>query len=535
MRRRTALSADLVPLSQRARWTAAARLLVTMLPVLLWATVAPGAAAVSVVLPALAHGTAVLSTLATSGARRGVVLAALTISLLVDSAYLGWSFRVLGGVDGVGWWIVLLHVLAITLLLSFRTGAKVTLFQSCVLLCVVEADRAGVFGVVATTDTPFPVTAFATGLGALWGACLVTAAFAAGNERELRRRRYDAEVLRRFAGEVEETVGVREVAEALTALCRRELGAVRAAVVLTGHGTGDLLRNAGVTVLEGPAGVTVSSAPVELTPGGVLAEAVRRRVPLLRTRLDPARDAWLAGVLPGARNVVVVSFPERGGSVGGLVLEHGGRGGRVDRRLVGAVEQAVAHTALALTRAALVERLRREATTDALTGLCNRRTLDGVLDVWAGRAERDGASFAVVLLDLDHFKRLNDTHGHLVGDEVLRAAAQALRRQCGPDDLAARYGGEEFAVVLADPDARGGAALLGERLRAAVEAADSPVPVTASTGVAVHPDDADDVRGLLLAADQALYAAKAGGRNRVVLATAVAEREAATGVGGPTG
>jgi diguanylate cyclase (GGDEF)-like protein len=121
---------------------------------------------------------------------------------------------------------------------------------------------------------------------------------------------------------------------------------------------------------------------------------------------------------------------------------------------------------------------------------------------------------SVVLLDIDNFKLLNDSHGHVAGDAVLRQVAAALQ-ECGREyDTIARYGGEEFAAVL--PGCSSGLAMqVAERLRAAVEEAPTEVPVTASAGVATYPYDGIDVAGLLSAADQALYASKRGGRNMV--------------------
>jgi diguanylate cyclase (GGDEF)-like protein len=120
----------------------------------------------------------------------------------------------------------------------------------------------------------------------------------------------------------------------------------------------------------------------------------------------------------------------------------------------------------------------------------------------------------VVLLDIDNFKLLNDSHGHIAGDTVLRQVAAALR-ECGREyDTIARYGGEEFAAVL--PGCSSGLAMqVAERLRAAVEEAPTEVPVTASAGVATYPYDGIDIDGLLSAADQALYASKRAGRNTV--------------------
>jgi diguanylate cyclase (GGDEF)-like protein len=153
--------------------------------------------------------------------------------------------------------------------------------------------------------------------------------------------------------------------------------------------------------------------------------------------------------------------------------------------------------------------LRDEAATDLLTGLPNRRQLEARLEQEAARSCRRDASFAVLMLDVDHFKRLNDTHGHQGGDEALRAG-----------DFAARYGGEEFAAVLPDTDAAGAAAV-AERVRERVEGLRIAVTqwesarATVSVGLAACPEDAEEVGQLVARADTALYAAKQGGRNCV--------------------
>jgi diguanylate cyclase (GGDEF)-like protein len=161
----------------------------------------------------------------------------------------------------------------------------------------------------------------------------------------------------------------------------------------------------------------------------------------------------------------------------------------------------------------LVRQLHNAASTDGLTGVLNRRMFDEHLGRELARAERTSGSIAVALVDLDHFKRVNDEHGHLIGDEVLRVAASALQSATRSTDVVARYGGEEFAVVLVGAtlsDARAAA----ERLRASLVSAQAPVSISGSVGVAISRDGSATVLSLLGAADRALYRAKAAGRNR---------------------
>lgn len=166
----------------------------------------------------------------------------------------------------------------------------------------------------------------------------------------------------------------------------------------------------------------------------------------------------------------------------------------------------------------LNERLSELAHTDALTGLYNRRAYDQHLAREWRRVQRNGAPLSVLLVDADHFKAVNDQHGHAMGDQVLQVLASVLQEGARDIDVAARVGGEEFAVLLADTDATS-AAGVAERIRSQIAQAEAmPVAaVTVSIGVATlqaqeQPDS------LQHRADQALYMAKSQGRNRVVSA-----------------
>jgi diguanylate cyclase (GGDEF)-like protein/PAS domain S-box-containing protein len=202
-------------------------------------------------------------------------------------------------------------------------------------------------------------------------------------------------------------------------------------------------------------------------------------------------------------------------------------------------DRKVAEAALELKTQRLIEasqELDRLAREDHLTGAANRRTFDEILPKEIERARRSRLPLALVLLDVDHFKRINDTFGHPAGDDVLRAIAHALgsvvRR---PGDLDARFGGEEFALILPNTHAEG-AVLLANKARQAVQnltfdlGADLAQTMTISAGVAMlqpegYPDAQSLHLGLIAAADRALYAAKAAGRNRVVLAERVAAEQ----------
>ncbi len=177
------------------------------------------------------------------------------------------------------------------------------------------------------------------------------------------------------------------------------------------------------------------------------------------------------------------------------------------------------------------EQLTRLATTDALTGLASRRHLLAELEKELRRAERSGRPLSVLMIDLDHFKGINDRYGHAVGDEVLAAVAKRCVARLRAVDLCGRIGGEEFVVLLPEADAEG-ALTTAERLRddlaeTPIDTAGGPLGVTISIGVATHRprspsanENADDeatrrVQNLLQRADDALYRAKGGGRNCV--------------------
>ena len=188
-----------------------------------------------------------------------------------------------------------------------------------------------------------------------------------------------------------------------------------------------------------------------------------------------------------------------------------------------ALLQAIAPLlALQLSQADDLERFRARADVDALTGLPNRSALEDRMEEERARFHRYRRPLSLLVIDLDHFKRINDTHGHEAGDAVLRRVADVLRSVIRDVDFAARFGGEELVVLL--PETMLTAALdAGERVRAAVAAAPieydgGTIPVTASVGVSSCPDCVADPEALFTSADSALYASKEGGRNRVTAA-----------------
>ena len=193
------------------------------------------------------------------------------------------------------------------------------------------------------------------------------------------------------------------------------------------------------------------------------------------------------------------------------------------REMLGVVANQVA---ISLQNGRMVQSLEEQATTDGLTGLVNHRTFQERFSAMLGRADRHKFRVAMLLTDIDHFKKVNDTYGHPTGDAVLKRVAAILKASARKIDIVARYGGEEFALVLEGTD-KAGARQLAERIREEVaaqvfESSKGPFKATLSLGVAVYPDDATgkhDGKGkaeIISCADKALYAAKNGGRNRTV-------------------
>jgi two-component system chemotaxis family response regulator WspR len=253
------------------------------------------------------------------------------------------------------------------------------------------------------------------------------------------------------------------------------------------------------------------------------AETALGRVPIivLSTREEPTvkRDAFALGA-----NDYLVKLPDRIELIARIRYHAAAYHSQVQRD--------EAYRALRESQQMLMEsnrELERLTNVDGLTGLSNRRYFNEYMEAEWKRALRTGTPLAVLMIDVDHFKLYNDSHGHVAGDDVLKRVAQAIGSACQrSSDLAARYGGEEFAIVLP-----GGVAAdvadMGGRVRAAIEglgiphgASSAAKVVTASIGGAtVVPDRTDSFFALVDRADKALYAAKKSGRNRAVVAPSI--------------
>ena len=185
------------------------------------------------------------------------------------------------------------------------------------------------------------------------------------------------------------------------------------------------------------------------------------------------------------------------------------------------LETICEHLALSLERYFLFDQISTLSVTDDLTGCGNRRMLRQELEREVRRAERYERTLGVLMLDIDHFKRVNDTYGHLAGDEILVGLAEQIKNNVRDIDTVIRYGGEEFLVILPETDLDGTVAV-AEKIRNIVEEAeyvtkDIVLQITISIGVAVYPLHASDNEELIRCADEALYRAKAAGRNRTYI------------------
>jgi diguanylate cyclase (GGDEF)-like protein len=227
---------------------------------------------------------------------------------------------------------------------------------------------------------------------------------------------------------------------------------------------------------------------------------------------QPLGACEICGQLPG--NVACEPLLVGGKVIGSVLVA----GGAITEEALAQVRSAVDQAApiIANQRSLSVARLR--AASDALTGLPNRRAADETLKRMVAQAGRTLSPVAAVMMDLDHFKQINDIHGHEQGDEVLAAVGQLLTSTIRESDFAARFGGEEFLLLLPDTS-REQAAVVAEKVRRAMTEVQLGIgPITASLGVAAYPEDGLDAEQLMRRADGALYAAKEHGRDRVELA-----------------
>ncbi|HEU4560604.1 MAG TPA: sensor domain-containing diguanylate cyclase [Longimicrobium sp.] len=231
----------------------------------------------------------------------------------------------------------------------------------------------------------------------------------------------------------------------------------------------------------------------------------------------PSQDAEIRDHVP-AEIAVVAPLDFGDGHAGLLILGKRMNEAPYEEHELRLLRALADSSAVALRNAELLDRLRAQATIDPLTGCHNRRGFDEILELEFSRAKRYKRPLSLLLLDIDHFKRVNDEYGHEVGDNALQRIGRAVRHTFRSTDSACRFGGEEFALIFPETG-KDEAERLAERLRILIETlppnAEVPRSLTASFGVAAYPDDGRDIATLIRSADRALYLAKANGRNRV--------------------
>lgn len=261
---------------------------------------------------------------------------------------------------------------------------------------------------------------------------------------------------------------------------------------------------------------------------GLVSMALQNRHPLpYRGEYDPARQIVFTRRIapPSMPSIVVLPLLVHDRPLGTLVLGSRRRGafGEAARSTL---EVLASHMAVSLSNARMVRRLEELATMDGLTGLLNKRAMLEVAEQKIAAAKRFGRKLSVLVTDIDHFKKVNDTHGHDAGDVIIKGLGEILRRAKRNTDAVARFGGEEFVIICEETDARG-AMLLAERVReelgrttfhppapSSPDASATTINVTCSIGVATFPEAGATWEELFKAADESLYASKRGGRNR---------------------
>ena len=436
------------------------------------------------------------------------------VLLIVDGLYLAWISYLTGGVISPFRFLILLHLISVALLASYRTGLKLALWHSLLLFVVFNAQEAGILEAPTKAIRALPGSEFQRIIAfsvAFWLVTIATSTFSAINERELRRRRFDLERLANMATDLEGADDAPGVADVLLETVVDAFDFER--VLVLGSPEEDLY-------LMGHRG-DVNPVRMGTLPGddSVIRRAREERETLLVTELERSADPWVASMLPNARNIVIIPLSAEGRSVGVLIVEHSLKSGsRIERRVVGMLERFASHAALAMQNASLLERVQRMASTDGLTMIANRRTFDASLQREINRVSRSGEQLSLIMLDLDHFKMLNDTYGHQKGDDVLHRVARVLEQQCRDFDTVARYGGEEFGIII--PGTVGEEAVsVARRLADAIRNCYEDITITVSMGVASYPANARDPQGLVAAADESLYASKRGGRDRVTMST----------------
>ncbi len=271
--------------------------------------------------------------------------------------------------------------------------------------------------------------------------------------------------------------------------------------------------------------VDIRHMPGPTTPAGLLGLALIQQRPVV-VEQPQQHPLWKETPVyrPEVRQLLSVPLFQKGQVSGALAVMNKEADEAFSQEDINTLSTLAVHAAVAIDNARFFEEKEKQAVSDSLTGLWNHRELQKRLSDEVERASRYGKAFSLLMIDIDHFKAVNDTHGHLVGDAILKAIVGVIRNNIRKPDMPARYGGEEFAVIL--PETNGeNAKIIAERIRAEIDknplAAPTgyPIHLSVSVGIASFPLDAGTREDLIRSADQALYFAKEAGRNSVCLYT----------------
>ncbi|HKY04471.1 MAG TPA: diguanylate cyclase [Blastocatellia bacterium] len=323
----------------------------------------------------------------------------------------------------------------------------------------------------------------------------------------LMQRQNDLEMAtNRISSAISSTLGLESILQSAVEEVGRALKARRSALVLWQEGTS---RPEGMSVYEREGENSPEVHNHTVLPPPVADESAQSTSTELE--LAPVSDPNI--ITPGP---LEIPLTYRNSVIGVLVVEDDTPGRDWEDEEVLMVKTVSDQLAVAISHARLFRQVQTQAMTDALTGLYNHRYFQERLDREVKVADRNGAKVSLILLDLDHLKRINDTHGHRTGDTALCHVSRVMQSTVREIDICSRYGGEEFVIVLPQCG-RDDAINVAERLREAI--ASTPVhkigQVTASIGVATYPESAKSKEELVEMADRAMYLAKAAGRNRV--------------------
>jgi len=318
-----------------------------------------------------------------------------------------------------------------------------------------------------------------------------------------------ASLLLKVAEAVNSSLAINDVLNVALTQSGRLIGAVAGAIYLNAPGKGEMRRQADYNLTHNARG---AGRKLDEEPLKSMINQARSLV----VKLD---ETNAPGLVQGGRAKYVLMVPvQRSGQLMGALELYLPEMREIKESQTELLLGVAGQAAMALSHAQLYQAQEENALTDELTKLPNRRYMAQRFLQEMQRARRYKKSLAFVMMDIDHFKQINDTYGHLQGDQVLAELAKILVAGKRESDVAARYGGEEFALILHETAAEG-AQILADRIRASVEEATFPggLKLTISIGIAATDDEAQ-FTSLMEKADEALYEAKEGGRNRVVLA-----------------